>query len=289
VDVRALRVNHLTSATSFFVNMNGRSKAQIAAIVKNVEDEMAAQFGRTAHRQGKAVSGWVCLDYDDVVVNVFSDAQRQFYGIEKFWAAAQPLDLSDVLTPDGPEAAEEVVSGDVDVDDWELGDDDDWSLDDDDWGLGGDDDEAGVTGTAAIIQEQGGLGLSGPAASDGLFGEFAGEMRVEAVAPEVSLASSEDEEAADAALQALDDGDGADADWALGDDELRELVQRAESGSAMAGSGGGASAEGADDGPASRWQEMMEADGWDEDSLAEELGGAAGGDDEGEADLERFT
>ena len=56
VDVRALRVNHLTSATSFFVNMNGRSKAQIAAIVKNVEDEMAAQFGRTAHRQGKAVS-----------------------------------------------------------------------------------------------------------------------------------------------------------------------------------------------------------------------------------------
>ena len=75
-EVSALRVSHLTSATSFFVSMVGSSKAQITAIVKNVEDELEEEFGRIGRRQGKAISGWVCLDYDAVVVNVFSEAAR---------------------------------------------------------------------------------------------------------------------------------------------------------------------------------------------------------------------
>ena len=99
-DITALRVGHRTSAASYFVNMVGGSKVQINAIVKNIEDELGEQFERTGRRQGKAQGGWVCIDYDDVVVNVFSEQQRDFYGIEKFWAAAQPLDLSDVVTPD---------------------------------------------------------------------------------------------------------------------------------------------------------------------------------------------
>lgn len=65
-DISALRVGHLTSATNFFVNVVGGSKAQINAIVKSIEDDVDEQFDRRAHRQGKAVSGWVCLDYDEV-------------------------------------------------------------------------------------------------------------------------------------------------------------------------------------------------------------------------------
>jgi ribosome-associated protein len=147
LQISAMRVSHLTSATSFFVSMSGRSKAQINAIVKNVEDELDEQFGRRANRQGKAISGWICLDYDAVVVNVFSEAQREFYGIEKYWAAGQALDLSGVLSPSGPEtAAQKEDEKEEDVDDWEL---DDWSLDDDD-DDDDDDDEDWTLGTEAV-------------------------------------------------------------------------------------------------------------------------------------------
>ena len=132
-DITALRVGHLTSAASYFVNMVGGSKVQINAIVKNIEDELGEQFERTGRRQGKAQGGWVCIDYDDVVVNVFSEQQRDFYGIEKFWAAAQPLDLSDVVTPDSATSPGWEAAGpeeDADDDDWTLDDDDDWTLDD---------------------------------------------------------------------------------------------------------------------------------------------------------------
>jgi len=74
-DVSALRVGHLTSATNYFVNMVGSSKAQINAIVKSVEDDAEEAGFRVGKRQGTAVSGWVCLDFDDVVVNVFSEEQ----------------------------------------------------------------------------------------------------------------------------------------------------------------------------------------------------------------------
>ena len=124
-DVSALRVGHLTSATNYFVNMVGSSKAQINAIVKSVEDDAEEAGHRTPSRQGTAVSGWVCLDFDDVVVNVFSEEQRDFYKLDLFWHAAEFIDLTGILIPNlAPSGSDR--SGEVqDVDEWLLGDDDD--------------------------------------------------------------------------------------------------------------------------------------------------------------------
>jgi len=73
--------------------MVGRSKTQINAIVRNIEQVVEAEHGVRPDRQGKAIGGWLCLDFDSVVVNVFSEEQRANYGLEKFWSAGQPLNL----------------------------------------------------------------------------------------------------------------------------------------------------------------------------------------------------
>ena len=43
------------------------------------------------HTEGKPDSGWVLLDYGDVIVHVFSPEQRAFYDLEELWAAATPI------------------------------------------------------------------------------------------------------------------------------------------------------------------------------------------------------
>ena len=299
LDISAVRVSHLTSATSFFVNMAGRSKAQINAIVKNIEDEVKEQHGRVAHRQGKALGGWVCLDFDSVVVNVFSEEQRQFYGVEKFWAAGQPLDLSDVVTPDAPAAAP-VDSAVVDeIDDWELDDEDIWSLDDE-WSLEDESpsvvpfdfapaassaDAATPAGSAvsdvADVAEAGWASAEDDEGSANPFAAFAAEAPPDPEPEfEVRLASVEDEEEADAAL---DEGIDSEADWALGDDKLRALVEEAER--------GGEANEGA---TGSDWRSMMEADGWDAEGedLADALSTEAAAKSEEEEDdgsLDQFA
>ena len=105
-DVSALRVGHLTSATNYFVNMVGSSKAQINAIVKSVEDDAEEAGYPTPSRQGTAVSGWVCLDFDEVVVHVFAQAERDYYAVESFWAGGQPLDLAGVVSPEAQDTSE---------------------------------------------------------------------------------------------------------------------------------------------------------------------------------------
>ncbi len=41
--------------------------------------------------EGSAESGWLLLDYSDVVVHIFGSAEREFYRLEDVWSAAQTL------------------------------------------------------------------------------------------------------------------------------------------------------------------------------------------------------
>ncbi len=250
-DIQALRVTHLTSATNFFVNMQGTSKTQIAAIIKSIEDEIFDSFGRTGSRQGKPGSGWVCLDYDEVVVNVFSEKERSFYQMERFWSSAQPLDLSDVITEVSEEKAGSTVA---DVDDWAL-DGDDWELDEEDWELGDDwslgdesawsldddaatDDDAGWgSGDALAVAEA----AAKEAASSGLEQRSPDLDEWERSVEEWERCATDESTAEPAAPIAqkveppeivFEDGDEVvddeEDDWALGDEELRALVDEIE-------------------------------------------------------------
>ena len=48
--------------------------------------------GVQAYRtSGDPESGWIVIDYVDVVVHVFSPEARQYYALEKLWETAKPV------------------------------------------------------------------------------------------------------------------------------------------------------------------------------------------------------
>ena len=78
--------------TDFFVICNGSSERQIKALVDGVREGTKKDLGILPHHiEGESVSGWVLLDYLDVVVHVFSPGLRAYYDLEGLWQDGKVL------------------------------------------------------------------------------------------------------------------------------------------------------------------------------------------------------
>lgn len=70
----------------FLVLANGTSDRQLGALLEYVRQGMKDDHSRIPHAvDGTPKSGWVVLDYGDVVVHLFIDEIREFYDIEGLW------------------------------------------------------------------------------------------------------------------------------------------------------------------------------------------------------------
>ena len=88
-DIVLLDLRNLSPLADYFVIASGASERQLEAldrqIVGQVFDELRA---RPRQREGNSSSGWVLLDYGDVVVHLFGAEEREYYRLEEFWAQA---------------------------------------------------------------------------------------------------------------------------------------------------------------------------------------------------------
>ena len=75
-----------SSFADYFVIATGSSERLINALAEYVEDKSAAHGRFVRSIEGRNGTGWVLMDYGDVVVNVFSEENRQKYNLEKIWS-----------------------------------------------------------------------------------------------------------------------------------------------------------------------------------------------------------
>jgi ribosome-associated protein len=88
--VVVLGIRELTVIADYFVICTGDNERQLRAIVRDI-DEATKEAGTDPRRvEGVAESGWVLMDYGDVIVHVFGKTERAFYSLDKLWSAAQP-------------------------------------------------------------------------------------------------------------------------------------------------------------------------------------------------------
>jgi ribosome-associated protein len=91
-DILLLDIRGVSLIADYFVICSAGSERQTAAILKDLSERLLEEFGRKPlHTEGTADSGWVLLDYGDVIMHVFSSAQRAFYNLEQLWSAATPI------------------------------------------------------------------------------------------------------------------------------------------------------------------------------------------------------
>ncbi|MCF0150583.1 MAG: ribosome silencing factor [Firmicutes bacterium] len=68
----------------FFVIGTARNLRQLGSLADELEDKMAENGVFADQVEGKS-SGWVLIDFGDIVVNLFTAEEREHYQIERVW------------------------------------------------------------------------------------------------------------------------------------------------------------------------------------------------------------
>ncbi len=89
--VALLDVRGVSAFTDYMVVLTAGSVRQLNALAGDLTQTVEAAGLRVNHREGTAESGWVLLDFGDVVIHLFSEEQRAFYRLEQVWREGKEL------------------------------------------------------------------------------------------------------------------------------------------------------------------------------------------------------
>jgi ribosome-associated protein len=90
-DIVMLDLRKLNTIADYFVICSAESDRQLKAILEAIDETLAKELDRHPRAEGTAESGWILLDYGDVVVHIFSAAMRDYYRLERLWSKATPV------------------------------------------------------------------------------------------------------------------------------------------------------------------------------------------------------
>ena len=93
LDLAVLDLRKASGFTDYFVICSGANPRQVRAIADAVTETLESDGAKPAHIEGYDRSEWILLDYFDFIVHVFAPETRLFYGLERLWGSAEPIDL----------------------------------------------------------------------------------------------------------------------------------------------------------------------------------------------------
>ena len=91
-DIVYIAVEDKTSLCDYFIIAGGRSKTQVKALAEHLEEKLKKEY-ETVPRRTEGIQGgrWAVLDYEDVIVHLFGDEERDFYRLERLWEDGENL------------------------------------------------------------------------------------------------------------------------------------------------------------------------------------------------------
>lgn len=90
-DIVLLDIQGVSSIADYFVICTGNNPRQIRAIATAIDEKMSEVGLSAFHREGAPDSGWLLLDYSDVIVHIFSPKEREYYRLERLWSNAKTV------------------------------------------------------------------------------------------------------------------------------------------------------------------------------------------------------
>ena len=95
--IKLLRINDISTLADYFLICTGTSNTHVKTLCDYAEYTMEQLGEPMLGREGHRGNTWELLDYGSVVIHVFTEEARKFYGLERLWADAEAVDLKDII------------------------------------------------------------------------------------------------------------------------------------------------------------------------------------------------
>ena len=97
MDIKLLRIGDVSSLADYFLICTGTSNTHVKTLCDYAEYTMEELGEKLLGREGHRGNSWELLDYGSVVVHVFTEEAREFYSLERLWADAENVDISNLI------------------------------------------------------------------------------------------------------------------------------------------------------------------------------------------------
>src|SRR5450432_1864337 len=100
--VRVLQVKEQSSITDYLVLATGTSDPHLRALRVELEKVLDANAVHIVGMDTTQESGWLVIDAFDIMIHVFTPANREKYALENLWKDAIELPLGNIVAPPTP-------------------------------------------------------------------------------------------------------------------------------------------------------------------------------------------
>lgn len=90
-DIVLIDISKVSSFADVFIILTVESIPQMKTIIEGIQRIFKKTGVKLNHKEGIEDSGWVILDYGDLVVHLFKPQERELFQLEALWSGGQEI------------------------------------------------------------------------------------------------------------------------------------------------------------------------------------------------------
>lgn len=95
-DIRIIDISNVSVISDYFILASASNINQLQAMEDAVGEQMARLGKHEKQIEGGRTSSWILMDYEDIVVHLFTEEDRKFYDLERIWKDGKTVDVHEL-------------------------------------------------------------------------------------------------------------------------------------------------------------------------------------------------
>jgi ribosome-associated protein len=94
-DIKVIDIREISTIADYFIIASGSNQNQLTAMQDTVDEELHKAGIHVKQIEGNRNSTWILMDYEDIIVHLFSKQDRLFYDLERIWRDGKEIRMEE--------------------------------------------------------------------------------------------------------------------------------------------------------------------------------------------------